>query len=467
MTYVPSEPTLAHMIWRKRNFNEDNSTPLFHYEMLDHYFTATSYIKPVKAFRGSAKSTNTCYVALHRVEEPTAHYTLIISDTATQAEALVADISDMLRDSFLPYKVVRDVAGEIELMHNGKRYFIVGKGAGSSMRGIKRNRKRPDLIILDDIINDELVMNRLRVDRLNRWFYKALLPSLAPDGLIYAVGTPLSQNDLFMHLCSLHDTIEIPLTDDAWPDRFSPTWIANKKAEYQRAGMLREYKQEFELLLTDAETQLFDMNKIQFIDEDDLSSLDLTWFMACDLAFSEKDSADLSALVCLGIDDDGHWFIYPTSGRWKPSETAGHIFELASRFNILDIGIEQGASMIAVKEHLDQLMLDYQQYFNITELKHGGKSKISRISALEPIVAARRMTIVDNGSDAEALTEQMELTDAMTVASSHDDLIDATAYLVQMNLYHSSGSTTPDSREDIELVLNTEPTDKMSEWLKE
>ena len=108
MKYVPSETTLNHMIWRHRYFNEDNKTPLFHFKMLDHHFNTGSYIKPIKAFRGSAKSTNTCYVALHKVEDINSHYTLIVSDTASQAESLVSDISDMLRDSSLPYVVVRD-----------------------------------------------------------------------------------------------------------------------------------------------------------------------------------------------------------------------------------------------------------------------------------------------------------------------------------------------------------------------
>ncbi len=98
MSYIPSNDTLNHFIWRKRYFHEDNTTPLFHYQMTDHYFATGSYIKPIKAFRGSAKSTNTCYVALHRAEDTDAHYTLIISDTATQAEQLVADVSDMLRE---------------------------------------------------------------------------------------------------------------------------------------------------------------------------------------------------------------------------------------------------------------------------------------------------------------------------------------------------------------------------------
>ena len=443
MSYIPSTETLDHMIWRYKYFTEDNTTPLFHYQMLDHYFTSGSYIKPVKAFRGSAKSTNTCYVALHRVENKDAYYTLIVSDTTTQAEALVADISDMLRDSNLPYTVVRDVQGEIELEYLGKRYFIVGKGAGSSMRGIKRNRKRPDLIILDDIINDELVMNRLRIDRLNRWFYKALLPSLSPDGSIYAVGTPLSQGDLFMKLCSLHPTLEIPIAvndEPSWSDRFSAEWIDNKKQEYISAGMLREFKQEYELVLTDAENRLFDMDRVVFVSEDEVPN-DLSWYLTCDLAISEADSADYSAFTLVGISEVGKWYVRAIQGRYKPSESAAKIVELVSRYNVLKVGIEQGATYLAVKEHLDQLQLQYQTWFSVEELKHQGRAKISRIKALEPVVNQRLMHIVDC-DDAEVLVEQMELTDGEAVRAAHDDLLDALAYMVQMKLVYF-GSNEP------------------------
>jgi len=431
MSYIPHDTTLDHFIWRKTYFREDNVTPLFHYKMLDHYFTSSSYIKPVKAFRGSAKSTNTCYVALHRAEMEHSHYTLIISDTAAQAESLVADISDMLRESALPYEVVRDVSGEIELRYKGKRYFIVAKGAGASMRGIKRGRKRPDLIILDDIVNDQLVMNRLRIARLNRWFYKALLPSLDPNGEIYAVGTPLNNGDLFMHLCGLHETIEIPLTPSAWPDRFPEEWIRRKKDEYERAGMLRAYKQEFDLVLSDSETQLFDMSKVRYITEDEIPD-DLTWYLAADLAISQNSSADYSAFVCVGISTSGMWYVYPTQGRLRPSESAAEIFRLVNKFEILNIGVEQGATYLAMSEHLDALMSDYQTFFYVEELKHGGVNKHARVKSLEPVVNSGKLIIIDNGKDAEELVEQLEMTDNEAINSTHDDLIDALSYHTQM-----------------------------------
>ena len=430
MTYLPSNDVIDHFIWRKTYFVEDNATPLFHYKMVDHYFKDDSYIKPIKAFRGSAKSTNTCYVALHRAESIDSHYTLIISDTATQAEALVSDISDMLRESVLPYTVIRDVAGEIELMVSGKRYFIVAKGAGASMRGIKRARKRPDLIILDDIVNDQLVMNRLRIDRLNRWFYKALLPSLDPEGEIYAVGTPLSQNDLFMHLCSLHSTIEIPLTDDAWPDRFSPEWIARKRAEYSDAGMLQAFKQEFELVLTDSETQVFDIQKIKTCDQEDVPT-GLTYYLTLDGAFSEKESADYSAFAVLGIDPMGRWYVFPHYLRSRPNDVIDRLFQLTGEFGVDKVGIEKGAFLLSMEYDVQQKMAEYQQFFQVVPLATTG-SKLSRIKALAPLISQGLLTIVDTGEAAELLMEQLQLTSNDGVMASHDDHLDAMAQLLQL-----------------------------------
>ncbi len=433
MSYRPSVAVVEHFEWRWNNFIEDNSTPLFHLQMIEHYFSKGSYIKPIKAFRGSAKSANTCYAALHRVENQHSHYTLIVSDTSTQAESLVADISDMLRDSSLPYTVVRDVAGEIELLYGGKRYFIVGKGAGSSMRGIKRGRKRPDLIILDDIINDEMVMNRLRVDRLNRWFFKALLPSLDPTGEIYAVGTPLSQNDLFMTLCDLHPTIEIPLTPGVWSDRFSDEWIANKKQEYIAAGMLREFKQEFELVLTDSETRLFDMDKIDFIDEDEVPG-NLVWYITLDGAFSEKDAADYSAFACLGLDVvTGMWYVASYDIKSRPQDVIAKLFELQAMYGSYEVGIEKGQFLLSMKSEIDAQQLNYQQYFSVKELNTAG-SKISRIKALAPVVNSGRLTLIDTGEPAERLVEQLELTDNVACAAKNDDNLDALCQLIQMDL---------------------------------
>jgi len=433
------------MVWRKRYFAEDNATPPFHYKILDHYFGSPSYIKPVKAFRGSSKTTNSAYVALHRVENPKSRYTLIVSDTASQAESIVADISDMVDNSLVPYAVRRSVQGELELEYRGKRYFIVGKGAGASMRGIKRNRRRPDLIVLDDIVNDELVMNRVRVDRLNRWFYGALLPSLAPDGEIYAVGTPLSRNDLFMKLCEQHPTVEIPLEPGVWPDRFSDEWIEKRRAEYRDAGMISEWLREYELKLTSPETGIFDTSRIRTAGRGDIPS-DCWWVCALDGAFSEKESADYSAFAVVGIDANGSWWVVPKQMRGTTDAVLDGLFSLHSMYGFDTVGIEKGSFRLALKPEMDRRMLDYQQWMNVEELSVAG-SKISRIKALVPVVNSGRLTIVDTGDDAEALMEQLELCDSEACRAVNDDLVDALSSVCRMEAIRfmsgGSGSVVP------------------------
>ncbi len=229
-----------------------------------------------------------------------------------------------------------------------------------------------------------------------------------------------------------------PLTNESWSDRFTPEWIERTKQEYKDAGQLRAWKQEFELVLTDSDTQLFDMNRVGFVDKDEVPE-DLDWYMTCDLAISTESSADYSAFTSVGVSKTGIWYVYPHQGRYRPSESAGEIVRFVSQFNIYEVGVEQGATYLAMVEHLDQAQLDYQVYFSTTELKHGGKSKHSRIKALEPIVNAGRLRIIDVGEASEALVEQMELTDLETCSAKHDDILDSLAYMVRLapNTYNS------------------------------
>ncbi len=438
--YKPSEECIDFFIWRKTYFVDDNVTPVFHYQMATHFLEATpeDNTRVVKAFRGSAKSSTVCYLAIHRAENVDAHFTMIISATATLAEGLIADIRNMILSSNLPYKLIRAVSNEIQLRYKGRDYYILGVGSGAALRGTKRGGKRADLIITDDLMTMEVSANKVRSERLTRWYYSDLRPSLDPNvGVLWSVGTPMTYGDIFDTLATNNPTLSIPLDEYVWTDRFSKSYIDKLKEEYKAVGMLREYKREFELIYTDAESRLFDMSKVHTVDK---MPRGIDCYLTCDLAISEKSSADYSALTVIGVDEDGIWYVYPVQGRWKPSETASQIFKLVNQFSILEVAIEQGMTYLAVREHIDQLMLDYQNYFNVSELKHGGNSKISRIKSLEPIVNANRFRIVDNGRDAESLVEQMELVDMTSIMSQHDDLIDSVAYACQLvpNTYTSS-----------------------------
>jgi len=259
-----NKDTINHFFWRYKNLPlEENQTPRYMYDMVEHYLSGSSYIKNIKAFRGSGKSINTCILALERVASGLNRFVMIVSDTMTQAEALIADILTLIEDGNNDIVISRSVVGRIEFNINGNAACIMGVGAGMSLRGRKFKRMRADLVITDDLMNDAVALNILRMNRLSRWVYKVLMPSMSPAAELWNVGTPLNDGDIFMSMCKTHGSLDIPLTDDAWSDRFSPEWIAAKKKEYKDAGMLSAWKQEMELVLVDDENKVFSMNRIK------------------------------------------------------------------------------------------------------------------------------------------------------------------------------------------------------------
>ncbi len=441
--YIPSIETLEFMVWRHTYFEEPNLTPLFHYRIAEHYLHCEeSGTRAVRAFRGSAKTSNTSYHCLYRVDKGLDRYILILSDTQTQAESIISDITDMAAE--LPHlKVSRAIAGEIEFIVNGKKAHIVGRGISGSLRGLRKSGLRAGLIVGDDLINDELAANKVRRDRLIRHWYKAVLPSLDPKGRVWVVGTPLSDGDLFMHLCRQHPTIDVSIAtfdigsdgvetiDSNWPDRFSNEWIRRKKKQYSDAGMLPSWKQEMELILVDDETNVFDINRINMIDEDSIPD-DLTFYSTLDGAFSEKDASDYSAFTVLGIDKEHRWYVWTYAMKANPQEVISKLFELQAKFGFNAVGIEKGQFLLSMKVEVERLQLDYQQWFSVEELSTSG-SKLSRIKALAPVVNSGRMSMIDTGVDSERLMDQFKLTDHIGCKSATDDQIDSCCQLLQMD----------------------------------
>ena len=435
--YVPLDSTLDFMIWVKSYLPPlSNKTAISHYKLIDYYNEAGSDdIRMAEVHRGWGKSQWNMLYSLYLVCQGIEPYVLFVGGTQDLTNDLIHSASEMLEDSNVPgVSVKRSVEGVLEInTAKGSVGYLVAKSTGSKLRGVAKgkHRVRPSLIVLDDIVSDDLVLNRLRMMRANRWIASALLPTLSPHGRTIGSGTPMNKADPFMTLVDAFGSYKIPLSDTSFPDRFTPDYIKRKREQYDKLGRLRDWKREFELVLTDSETQLFDMAKVRSISEDEIPD-NCTWYLTCDLAISQRSGSDYSAFTCVGISSTGIWYVYPARGHYKPSESAGEIMRLVDMFEIQQVGVEGGATYLAMIEHLDSLQQDYQNYFYVSELSHGGVEKHSRVKSLEPIVNSGRLCIVDNGEAAEELMEQLELTDMESINSKNDDLIDSLAYQTRL-----------------------------------
>lgn len=120
---------------------------------------------------------------------------LIVSDTGEQAEQFITDIKTQLEDNDDLIKDFGNLVGKKTWKTNkivtANGVHCIGKGAGQKLRGIKYNNKRPDLIIIDDLENDENVETENQRRKLFNWFMKALLKCGYTDTIFIYIGTIL------------------------------------------------------------------------------------------------------------------------------------------------------------------------------------------------------------------------------------------------------------------------------------
>lgn len=217
----------------------------FHGEMFDYYEDDGNVC--IAAPRGFSKSTvtDTVYLA-HIVLYARAHFIMLISDTYSQAQMLI----DGLKSELESNEVIRWIFGDVRdglwssdgLTISGygdterELIRVIPRGAGMKVRGLRFKQYRPDLVIVDDLENDEMVESFDRRQKLYNWFTRALMPALAKDvGRIIMVGTTLHREALLSKILRKEGTFAgwhthryqgiKPDGTSLWPERFNLEYI--------------------------------------------------------------------------------------------------------------------------------------------------------------------------------------------------------------------------------------------------
>ncbi|HAE0234197.1 TPA_asm: hypothetical protein G2252_15085 [Salmonella enterica subsp. enterica serovar Enteritidis str. P125109] len=153
----------------------------------------------IAAPRGEAKSTLvTQLFTLWTIIRAIKHYPVIIMDSIDQAypmlEAIKAELefNPRLKNDF------PEVCGQGRVWRMGtivtaNNIKVTVAGSGKKLRGLRHGPYRPDLVILDDIENDEMVRNPEQRDKLHDWLTKTVMPLGEAGGktdIIY-IGTIL------------------------------------------------------------------------------------------------------------------------------------------------------------------------------------------------------------------------------------------------------------------------------------
>ena len=393
----------------------------------------------IAAPRGHGKSTvmslqNVLHAALYGYKT----YILLVSDTEAQAVAFLDAVKAELEDNELIQAAFGPQKGRVwksssVLLQNGCRIDAVG--SGQKLRGRRCGPRRPDLILLDDIENDEEVRQRENREKLAAWFFGAV--SKAGDRYtdIVFIGTALHYDSLLMRLLknpayrALRFQAVQRFSDSPLWERWQALYTDLGDAEREQTArqffqankteMLRDtsvlwsakldyydlmcmrvsegdsaFWQEMQNIPADPEACLFPEHWLQYYDP---SAIDFShgfrFFGFCDPSLGKTDTSDYSAFITLAeeIATGTLYVLEADLGRRTPdvliADILHHSLMLRQKYGsgYTLVGIESNQFQWLLKEQLRKESARAGEYLPLCEVQSRG-SKESRIRALQPYV---------------------------------------------------------------------------------
>ena len=442
----------------------DNPVPFkeFHRELWDLCCGDDQFIAICAPRRHSKSTTVTiCYTlaaALFRQSK----YILIVSDTISQSVLFLGQIKQILEDSQDIQKLFNLPTDEKGLVYEkcteddiivkigGSQFRICAKGAEQKLRGLLWNGTRPDLIICDDILNEELVANKDRRDKFRRWYYGALVPCRAKHGRLIMVGTPMNLDDVLESLMpreTAKDTVVEELkvwskkkrgmwrtvkykahnadfSEILWPEMHSKASLLELRAEMTEQGIPEVYSCEMLCNPIDDSIRYFRKTDFLPITVQDRTK-NLSYYITCDLAISLKERADYTAIVIGGMDAEG---LIQIRGcireRMSGDEIVDTLLSLQKLYNPIAVGIEDTQISKALGPYINRAMIESNVYMNIVPLKPHKMDKLMRARAIQARMRAGGVKF-DKEADWWPTFEDECLT---FPRAKHDDIVDALSY---------------------------------------
>lgn len=447
------------------NFDNPAPTPKFHKEMWEMCTGPRRYVA-IAAPRGHAKSSAITHsYTLSCVLSRTKQYVIIISDTEEQAAEFLGDIkrelveNALIKGLFGAFRLVKDSETNIIVRFDDGHYFrIQAKGAEQKLRGKKWRGKRPDLIVVDDLENDESVLNNERRTKLRKWFFSAVMPALStPDGQIRMVGTILHFDSLLERLLKndrwyskryrAHDK---NFKNLLWPERISVEDLKEKMDMYESEGHPEGYSQEYLNYPVDIRNALFkDKDFLPRSPED--KNRNFRYYVAADFAISQKESADYTVFVVGGMDDEGILHIVDViEDRFDGLEIVNEIFTLQLKYDPELFLVETEKIDKAIGPFLDTEMIKRGVFPNIYK-EIPTKDKIQRVTGFATKV---RQGGVKWEKSADWYPHVRDVLCSVTrtgVRAKHDDIPDAFAWLgLAIDKFHVANTPAEQEEEDWE-----------------
>lgn len=396
----------------------------------------------IVSFRSSAKSTimTMSYVLWSILGSQNKKFVVIISQTQEQAKQHFKNLKSelegnkLLRNDLGPFKQEDWNSNTLVLTRYNAR--ITAASSEQAIRGLRHGEHRPDLIICDDVEDVNSIRSSESLDKTYTWFNSEVIPLGDLNTRTIVIGNLLHNDSLIKRLereikTGRRDGIyrEYPILTEKrkilWPGKYKDmNAIKTQERSVDKFTWFREYM----LRIIDNREPVVDPNWIQYYDSLPTVLRDEVYIFATgvDLAISEKDTADFTALITakvIGSGDKQKIYILPNpiNKRLKFAE----IIQCAKDICKVHEGINSN------KFYIESVML---QDFVTQQLKDNdidavgvpirGRDKRTRLELSAPFIYNGKVYFPRTGC--EGLLGQI----LNFGLESHDDMLDAFTTLI-------------------------------------
>lgn len=425
-------------------------SPQFHSEIWK-ILESSSRLCNIQVFRDGAKTSLLRLYTSKRIAYSLSRTVLYVSKSEGHAARSVKWIRRQVETNRLwtetfhlrPGAKWQDV--ECEIIHGLDEVpiTIMALGIGGSVRGVNVEDYRPDLIVLDDPLDEENTATVEQREKTNGLIYGALVNSLAPaaespDAKLCMLQTPLNREDASVLALKdsawtsarfgvwTPDTENRPLEqqESAWPERYPSETLRKEKTQFIARNQLSIWLREKECKIISPETSAFMPSWLRYYD---LVPEDVYTIMAIDPVPPPSDKQiaqglrkkDFEAITVAGRKGkDFYTLDYSLQRGHEPDWTITEFFRLALKWRPKLVLVESVAYQRTLAWLLKKAMDAQRQYFVIEEFVDQRKKFDRIIDSLSGIASNGHLYVHPSHVDFVSM-----FTDYPDVA--HDDLLDA------------------------------------------
>tara|TARA_B110000503_G_C7093810_1_gene390616 strand:- start:106 stop:1374 length:1269 start_codon:yes stop_codon:yes gene_type:complete len=405
-------------------------------------FKSEARFKVISAGRRFGKSRLAAWVLLIKALQSKSKDVFYVGPTFQQSKDIMwGMLKELGRDVI---KAAHENTAVLTLI-NDRKIYLKGSDRPDTLRGVG----------LEYVVLDEYASMKPEVWEM------ILRPTLADvKGGAMFIGTPAGKN----HFYKLF--LEAQENEDWEAFQFNSTdnpLLDPKEIQAAKSSMSTQaFRQEFEATFESFSGGIFKEEWIKYVDDEAdfkentighyVVSVDPAGFEAASkdrgLKSSKLDETAISVVKIVGDE----WLVKDIyHGRWGIKETANRILNAAMDCEASSVGIEAGALKNAIMPYLEDEMRTKGRWVNITDVTHGGKRKIDRITwSLQGRLEHGKIKFRKAEWNEHFISQMMDFPSPL----SHDDLLDSLAYIDQVSVADYAGS--------IELEEDWEPMDAVA-----